>query len=83
MAKTRKYIVPALLSFAVVGLGQIIKNDEKKGILYLLNFYFSIPLFLYTILLFCRGETFLVTLAISIIIAISFWIYNIVDAYKK
>ena len=75
-----KYLY-ALLSFLIVGLGQIVKGDMEKGIKFILLFYFALPALIY-LSLTISGGLFLVVSGIGIIFGIIFWIYNIIDAYS-
>jgi hypothetical protein len=76
------HYLEALSSVVVVGLGQIIKRESKKGILLLLTFYFGIPAFVYSSLLF--GEYFpLYALGFAVIFGIILWGYSVLDALLK
>lgn len=77
-----KYI-PAICSFFIVGLGQIIKGNGKKGLGLLLSFYFAVPMLIYTVLIAGSGRNFLVVLGFSIFALFSLWLYSIIDAVKK
>lgn len=81
VAKRKKYQLPALLSFFVAGLGQIIKGDAKKGLKIMLWFYLGLPLLLYGAMLL-NAYIFLVMLAFSVVFYPVFWALNIVDAYS-
>jgi len=74
-----KYWPEALASLMVVGLGQIIKGEGKKGLLLLLLFYFVLPISVYLSLLI-HAYLFLVVFSFSLLCAIVVWIYNIWDA---
>lgn len=75
----RKHWVAALISFFIVGLGQIVKGEGKKGLLLLLTFYFFLPALIYFTLMI-NAYLFLFTLGLSIIFGIILWGYNIWDA---
>jgi len=75
-----KYLY-ALLSFLIVGLGQIAKGDAEKGVKFILLFYFALPALIYLSLMI-SGGVFLLVFGIGIIFAIIFWMYNIIDAYQ-
>lgn len=70
-----------MFSAMLVGSGQILKGETEKGIKMMLTFYFVIPILLYVILSF-SGSIFLITFGFSIIFAVIFWVYNIIDATK-
>ena len=80
--KKQKYYIPAILSALVVGLGQIIKGDSKKGLKWLLSFYLFFPTLLYLLFLI-TPKAFMAGLAVAIIVYPVFWIYNIVDALLR
>lgn len=81
VAKRKKYLAPALLSFFVAGLGQIIKGDAKKGLKIMLWFYLGLPILLYGAMLL-NAYIFLVIFAFSVVFYPVFWVLNIVDAYS-
>jgi hypothetical protein len=70
-----------LMSFLVVGLGQILKGEGEKGLKFILVFYFTLPLLLY-LSLSLSGGLFLMVFGVATIFAVIFWIYNIIDAYR-
>lgn len=72
----------AIASALIVGLGQIIKGESKKGILLLLTFYFVLPALTYLSLLI-NGYFFLYTFGSAVIGGIFLWIYSIGDALLK
>ena len=76
-------IICGACSFFVVGLGQIIKGESNKGLLLLLSFYFSMPLFLYTLLIVADGTIFLTMMGLSIFVMLGLWLYSIIDAVRK
>ena len=77
----RKYWLEAIASFLVVGLGQIIKGEGKKGLKLLLAFYFVLPALIYVSLLI-NAFLFLVVFGLSLISAVILWVYSIWDALK-
>ena len=54
---------------------------RKKGIEFILLFYFTLPAIIYTSLI-VSGPLFLMALGVGIIFAIIFWGYNVADAYQ-
>jgi len=78
-----KYHWPeALASVFIVGLGQIVKGESKKGILLLLVFYFSLPALIYISLL-TTDTIFYIVFSLSVISGIIIWIYSIGEALLK
>jgi len=75
-------IIPAFLSFLIVGLGQIIKGESEKGLKLMLLFYFIIPALLYLFFII-KAELFLLMLGFFTIFNVIFWAYNVADAYRK
>jgi len=75
-------IFSAICSILVVGLGQLLKGETKKGILLLLAFYFTLPALVYVSLVI-DGMLFLYVLGFAIISGIILWIYSIADALLK
>ncbi|MEE8638393.1 MAG: hypothetical protein V3T21_05045, partial [Candidatus Margulisiibacteriota bacterium] len=69
-------------SILVVGLGQIIKGESKKGVILLLTFYFFLPALAYLSLLI-NAVYFIYVLGLAIIFGIILWIYSIGDALLK
>lgn len=65
---TEKYGVPAILSFFVPGLGQLIKGQVGRGILIFLGWLFSFAL--------------IITI-IGAIVPLIIYIWQIFDAYNK
>jgi len=78
--KKKKYFIEALSSVIFVGLGQLIKGEGKKGLLYILFFYLTIPAAVY-VALTINSWLFLLVLPCAIIAEIIIWGYNIFDAY--
>ncbi len=73
---------PAFWSLIVVGLGQIIKGEGKKGLLLILLFYFTLPSLFYLSLML--GDIlFLLSFSLVIILEICLWIYSVWDAFKN
>ncbi len=68
-----------IASFIVVGLGQILKGEGKKGLNLILIFYFALPSAIYLSLML-NAQLFLLVMGISLISGIIIWIYNIWDA---
>ena len=69
MAKEeQKHGIPALLSFFIPGLGQLIKGDIGKGILIILGMIIS---------------SILILIVVGIITTPILWIWNIYDAYNS
>lgn len=76
------HYLEALCSALVVGLGQIIKREGKKGILLLLIFYFALPAIVYVSLL-SNGNLPLFALGFSLFSGIILWVYSVADALLK
>ena len=74
-----KYKLEALASFFIVGLGQIIKGESKKGLLLILVFYLGLPALIYFSLLI-SAYLFLLVLGVALISGIILWVYNVWDA---
>jgi hypothetical protein len=77
----KRYFWPALASFFVVGLGQVIKGEGNKGLLMILAFYFAIPGLIYLTLMI-NAYLFLPTLGIGIICGTVLWLNNLLDAWS-
>ncbi|PIS31356.1 hypothetical protein COT42_01290 [Candidatus Saganbacteria bacterium CG08_land_8_20_14_0_20_45_16] len=76
------YYGSGLASLLVVGLGQIIKGDSRKGLSLLLLFYFVAPALIYLSLAF--NFPWLVYLfGFTIISAILMWLYSLADALAR
>lgn len=71
---------PALASFFIVGFGQLLKGQGKKGLKLLLVFYFALPSLVYLALII-SGWLFILVLALALLSAIILWVYNIWDAF--
>ena len=69
----------AILSLVLVGFGQILKGEGKKGLKWLLWFYLGIPCIIYAAFMI-NAYLFIFALAISVVIMPIFWAYNILDA---
>jgi hypothetical protein len=82
MKNKQRHWPAALASFMVVGLGQIIKGEGRKGLKLLLIFYFALPVAIYTSLLI-NGYLFLVTLGLVLIAGFCLWLYSVWDAFRK
>ena len=76
------HYLQAISSILVVGLGQIIKGESKKGIILLLIFYFVLPAAVYTSLI-VNAYIFLSVLGFATIFGIMLWMYSIGDALLK
>ncbi len=76
------YFIQAICSVLVIGLGQIIKGESKKGVILLLTFYFFLPAIVYISLLI-NAIYFIYVLGLAIIFGIILWIYSIGDALLK
>jgi TM2 domain-containing membrane protein YozV len=66
--KEQKHGIPALLSFFIAGLGQIIKGQVAKGILIMIAMIIS---------------TISIFILIGIITTPILWIWNVYDAYNS
>ncbi len=80
--KKRTYPGPAVFSALVIGLGQVIKGESKKGLRWILLFYLLLPALTYTSLIL-SAYLFLLMIALDVIAYPVFWVYNINDAYKR
>ncbi len=76
------HLLEAIGSALIVGLGQLIKGDGKKGIILLLIFYFALPAAVYLSLL-ANARSFPYILGFTFISGIMVWIYNVGDALLK
>lgn len=81
MLKKYHYL-EALFSFFVVGMGQILKGEGKKGLVLLLIFYFTLPALVYASL-FINAFIFVLFLTLAIITGLILWGYSLVDALIK
>jgi TM2 domain-containing membrane protein YozV len=68
MSSNQKYGVPALLSFFIPGLGQIIKGEFFKAI------------GIWTVLVICWFLQFII---IGYLLGIIVWVWQIYDAYNN
>jgi hypothetical protein len=73
------HFIEGIGSILIVGLGQIVKGQSRKGILFLLAFYFALPAILYVSLLF-SGLIPLYALGFVVFSGIILWIYSAADA---
>jgi hypothetical protein len=80
-AKRKGYRFPAFVSAFVVGLGQIIKGDNKKGLKMMLWFYLGLPIIICGVFVL-NAYIFLAVLALYVVMYPVFWILNILDAYN-
>lgn len=76
------YFIEAICSIPVAGLGQIVKGENKKGIIILLAFYFFLPALFYCSLLFNNNFP-VFALGFALIFGIIIWSYSIFDALLK
>jgi hypothetical protein len=76
------HVIEAIGSILVVGLGQIIKGESKKGLGLMLSFYFVIPAIVYVPLMF-KSYLFIYLFGFSIISGIILWVYSVGDALLK
>jgi TM2 domain-containing membrane protein YozV len=67
-AATQKYGMPALLSFFIPGLGQIVKGQVGKGVGILLGYFFS---------------WILIITIIGAVVPLIIWVWQIYDAYNS
>ena len=72
-------IIAAIASFFVVGLGQILKGQTEKGLIFMLLVYFGVPILVYASLAI-NAYLFLAAFSVIIIGTLVFWVYNIFDA---
>lgn len=82
MRKKHYYYWEALISLLIVGLGQIIKGEGKKGVALLLGYYLVIPATIYLALLI-TGFIFPYLFCFLVILAIILWGYSIFDALME
>ena len=78
----KRYWVEAVFSFFIVGFGQILKGESKKGLKLLLAFYFVLPALIYAALLI-NAQLFLIILSLVLLTGICLWLYNIWDALNN
>ena len=72
----------AFCSALIVGLGQILKGETRKGVALMLAFYFALPTLVYTSL-FINATLFFYALGIAVISGIMLWLYSVGEALKK
>ena len=80
--KKHKYVTPAIFSFFMIGLGQIVKGDSDRGLKWVLFFYLFYPLLIYVTLMI-NARIFVATMAVGVIVYPVFWLYNVYDAYNR
>jgi len=80
-AKRKKYLVPAVASAAVAGLGQVFKGDAGKGLKIMLWLYLGFPMIIFGSLLL-NAYIFLLVFAAFVILYPVIWVFNIIDAYS-
>ncbi|MFH0912475.1 MAG: hypothetical protein V1807_02350 [Patescibacteria group bacterium] len=79
----------AVLSFFVVGLGQIYNGQIGKGIFFLVGYYLVFVIFwsLFFSSIFTGDDSTMMASVTSVFIApiivVALWIFNIVDAHKN
>lgn len=73
-------LLAALASFFVVGLGQVLRGEGRKGLKMMLAFYFVFPISIYAALIF-SGLLALIALGLVSIAGILLWVYGIIDAF--
>ncbi|OGC11251.1 hypothetical protein A3K48_01845 [candidate division WOR-1 bacterium RIFOXYA12_FULL_52_29] len=73
-------LIAAIASFLVVGLGQIIRGEKRKGLKLMLAVYFVLPSAVYLALLI-SGVLTLIVLGLGSIAAIIIWAYSVIDAF--
>jgi hypothetical protein len=78
----KKYLFPAIFSALVVGLGQMVKGESKKGLKLMLWFYLGFPVIIYGSLLL-NSYLFLAVFAVFVVIYPVIWSLNVIDAYSK
>jgi hypothetical protein len=76
------HLLEAISSALIVGLGQIIKGETKKGILLLLAFYLFLPAVVYSSLLFDSNYP-VIALAVAVVLGIGLWGYSVLEALLK
>lgn len=81
MVQRKKYLLLALASAIVAGLGQVIKGDAVKGLKIMLWFYLGFPMIIFGSLLL-NAYLFLTCLAVFVIVYPVLWIFNIIDAFS-
>lgn len=77
--ESRKYGVPALLSFFVPSLGQFVKGDWKFGFAIWIWFILGNLLVIILASIFSRLLAFFLVIIFSLIL----WVYQIYDAYNS
>ena len=80
--KKRIYPISAIFSAIIIGLGQILKGDSRKGLVWILLFYLFFPAVIYTSFLI-SAYAFMAMLGAAVIVYPSFWLYNVLDALLK
>lgn len=81
-ARRKRYVMPAILSFFVAGLGQIVKGNGRRGVRIMIWFYMGMPVLILGAFLL-HPLIFLVTLAGAVVLYPLIWLYNISDAYSS
>lgn len=78
----KRQIDKAIASFFMVGLGQILKGEGKKGLKLILFFYFALPSLVYVALML-NAYLFILALGIAIVAGFALWTYGIYDALTQ
>lgn len=78
------HYLSGLASLLVVGLGQIIQGESKKGLQLILIFYLAIPAAGYASLII-NGYLFLLVIGAGSLLGMALWIYSVWEAltYKE
>lgn len=80
--KKQYHYFAAIISALVVGLGQVVKGESKKGLLMMLVFYLFLPSIFFAALS-VNGYLALVILTFAVIAGVILWGYNVGDAFIK
>ena len=78
----KHHYLEGFCSIFVVGLGQIVKGDNQKGLKMLLVFYFFLPTIIYVSLLF-SSPYMVYAFGGAMVLALVLWTYSIGDALLK
>jgi TM2 domain-containing membrane protein YozV len=71
----------AFWSVLIIGLGQILKGEGKKGLVLILLFYFTAPMLLF-LSLQLGDVIFLTVFSLVVVLEIGLWLYGVWDALK-
>jgi TM2 domain-containing membrane protein YozV len=80
--RRRIYFISAIFSALIIGFGQIIKGDSRRGLVWILLFYFFFPALIYASFLIST-YLFVAMLGVAVIVYPLFWLYNVLDALLK